>query len=66
MLQGWSYVLEGAACIVLLFLLIFLPALLADNTTTAGWVVGLVLPVGACLSLGGMVPYTRSVIQSRR
>jgi hypothetical protein len=66
MLQGWSYLLVGAAALVLTVLLISVPALMADDTITARWIFVLVLALGVVLCVCGTLPYIRSVIESRR
>ncbi len=66
MLQGWSYLLVGAASLVLTVLLIYFPALLAQDTPSSRWISTLVLAVAVVLCVCGTVPYIRSVKLSRR
>ena len=65
-MQGWSYVFVGAASLVLTILLLFLPAILADNTFPIRLVVGVVLSITVLLTICGVVPYARSVMLSYR
>ena len=66
MLQGWSYLLVGAASLVLTVLLIYLPALLAQDAPSSRWTSTLVLAVAVVLCVCATVPYIRSVKLSRR
>ena len=65
-MQGWSYVFVGAASFVLTILLLFLPAMLADDTFPIRLVVGVVLSITVLLTICGVVPYARSVMLSYR
>lgn len=65
-LQGRSYVFVGAASLVLTVLLLFFPALLADDTLPVRWIVGVVLAIALLLAICGTVPYVQSVALSRR
>ncbi|HEY1420893.1 MAG TPA: hypothetical protein VGG90_09325, partial [Candidatus Dormibacteraeota bacterium] len=66
-LQGWSYVLIGAASTLLFVLLLFLPGMLAkEDPVILRWVVGVVLAIAVGLALAATVPYVRSVRMSRR
>ena len=64
-LQGWSYVLIGAASLLMTLLLLVLPALIADTAVPVRWIVGVVLVFVVALLTSGTIPYIRSVRMSR-
>ena len=64
-LQGWSYVLIGAASLLMTLLLLVLPALIADTAVPVRWIVGVVLVFVVALLASGTIPYVRSVRMSR-
>lgn len=64
-LQGWSYLLIGAASLVLCALLVAFPTLLTSTGLPVRFIVGVTLLVVVLLLICGCVPYVRSVRMSR-
>lgn len=65
-LQGWGYLLVGAASLVLFALLVALPTLLTSSGLPVRPIVAMTLLVVVVLLICGCVPYMRSVGMSRR